>query len=113
MAFAPAVLQKELFQPVDMMAVARLFLVKQAHFVAVTLTGAWIRFGQVVGKNVEDEKAAHAELKSFPRFAFESDTTARRQRVVVAQARAVIGSAEEAAEMAVELASLEKVNQRI
>jgi hypothetical protein len=113
MAFAPAVLQKELFKPVNMMAVAGLFLVEQAHFVAVTLAGSRIGFGQVVGKDVEDEKAAHTELKSFPGLAFEADTTARRQRMVVAQARAVIGSAEEAAEMAVKLTGLKEVNQRI
>jgi len=113
MAFAPAIFQEELFQPVNMMAVARLFLVEQTHFVAVTLAGSWIGFGQIVGKDVEDEKAAHTELKSFPGLAFEADTTARCQRMVIAQARAVIRCAEEAAEMAVELAGLKKVNQRI
>jgi hypothetical protein len=48
---------------------------------------------------VEDEEAADTELKSFPGLAFKTDTTTGSQRMVVAQALAVVCGTEKASEI--------------
>jgi hypothetical protein len=113
MALTTIVFEKEFLQAVNVMTVTRFFLIKQTHFVSVALPGKRIGLGKITGEYMEDEEAAHTELKSFPGLAFESDTATGCQGMVVAQARTVIRCAEKAAEMAMKLTSLEEVNQRI